>query len=187
MLLKFITSEPIYLFIFILRLVYTSIQVAANQSLGKSRVTGDLRLPVQLRSREIHSRSNNYHFLQICACIYNYFILIFVILDFFELTSFFQHQSSYIISSTCIRCFQFRRSTHNILTNYLKFYPTCLKINNIIFPKFLEIFHKVGGRESMRSMFRCVVIFCVITTTRASYHRFVINFVFAILVCEKQL
>ncbi len=39
------------------RLVYTSIQVAANQSLGKLLATGNLHLPVQLGNREIHSRS----------------------------------------------------------------------------------------------------------------------------------
>ncbi len=40
--------------------------------------------------------------------------------------------------------------------------------------------------RSMRSMFRCVAVFYIITTMWTSYHRFVINFVFAILVCEEQ-
>ncbi len=48
----------------LLRLIYTSVQVAANQSLGKSPAIGDLHLPIQLRNKEIHSRSNNCnHFL----------------------------------------------------------------------------------------------------------------------------
>ncbi len=37
----------------------------------------------------------------------------------------------------------FRSSTHNILSNYLKFYPKYLKNSTIIFPKFLENFHEV--------------------------------------------
>ncbi len=38
-----------------LRLVYTSVQVAVNQSLRKSPTTSNLHLPVQLGNREIHS------------------------------------------------------------------------------------------------------------------------------------
>ncbi len=37
----------------------------------------------------------------------------------------------------------FRRSTHNILSKYLKFYPKCLKNSATIFPKFLKYFHEV--------------------------------------------
>ncbi len=38
------------------RLIYTSDQVVANQPLGKSPVTDNLHLPVQLGNRKIHSR-----------------------------------------------------------------------------------------------------------------------------------
>ncbi len=37
--------------------------------------------------------------------------------------------------------FHFRCFTHNILSNYLKFYPKCLEKSTIIFPKFVENFH----------------------------------------------
>ncbi len=35
------------------------LQVAANESLGKSLATVNLHLPIQLGNREIHTRSNN--------------------------------------------------------------------------------------------------------------------------------
>ncbi len=46
--------------------------------------------------------------------------------------------SSDIIFSTYKFFFHFIRSTHNILSKYLKFYPKCKKSSAIIFPKFLS-------------------------------------------------
>ncbi len=80
----------------------------------------------------------------ICQCTLtcNSFILIFRPSNFFKLINILQYQISYIISST-YKFFYFRRSAHNILSNYLKFYSKCFKSSAIIFPKFLETFHEV--------------------------------------------
>ncbi len=49
------------------RLIYTSVQIAGNQLLGESLVTGNLRL-LFIEKNEIHSGTNNfYHFLQISS------------------------------------------------------------------------------------------------------------------------
>ncbi len=43
-----------------------------------------------------------------------------------------------------VNLFHFRHSTHNILSNYLKFYPERLKNSAVLFPKCLESFHVVS-------------------------------------------
>ncbi len=43
-----------------------------------------------------------------------------------------------------VNFFHFRHSTHNILSNYLKFYPERLKNSAVLFPKCFETFHEVS-------------------------------------------
>ncbi len=95
-------------------------------------------------TRLMNNRTCLYHLLFFFTCFVplklaiscNQFILIFRI-DKFSPTSNFIH---YFFDMQIF--FQFRRSTHNVLSNSLKFYPKCSKNSSIIFPKFLKNFHE---------------------------------------------
>ncbi len=73
------------------------------------------------------------HVLVISLSVFKFFRI-----DKFSSTSNFLH---YFFNMQFL--LHFRSSTHNILSNYLKFYPKCLKNSTIIFLKFLENFHGV--------------------------------------------
>ncbi len=108
----------------------------------------------KVRSFEIHPATNDITgliryssnmaiYTNVHVLVISYFILIFWLSNFFRIDKFFATSNFLHYFFDTQFFFYFRHFTQNILLNYLKFHPKCLKNSAIIFPKFLKYFHEV--------------------------------------------